>query len=140
MLQERLNSLSLMLIECNVLKDIYFNEVINGFAHFKSRRVTSSIKIEFSKFLNHFIIILNLYYTTYIQCKIKKIKIFYDSINLDFFLSTITLFLFTYFNKIVFCPSRNSIVIRTTTQGPKKVQDDPVCTKILIYYIIITNL
>lgn len=39
MLQERLTSLSLMSIECDVLKNIDFEEVINDFAHLKSRRV-----------------------------------------------------------------------------------------------------
>ncbi|KAF2902978.1 hypothetical protein ILUMI_03205 [Ignelater luminosus] len=39
MLQERLASLSLMSIECDVLKDIDFEEVINDFACLKSRRV-----------------------------------------------------------------------------------------------------
>lgn len=39
MLQERLTSLSLMSIESDVLKSIDFDEVINDFAHLKSRRV-----------------------------------------------------------------------------------------------------
>lgn len=39
MLQERLTSLSLMSIESDVLKSIDFEEVINDFAHLKSRRV-----------------------------------------------------------------------------------------------------
>lgn len=39
MLQERLNSLSLMLIECDILKDIDFEEVINDFEHLKFRRI-----------------------------------------------------------------------------------------------------
>nr|XP_042894988.1 zinc finger MYM-type protein 1-like [Parasteatoda tepidariorum]XP_042895119.1 zinc finger MYM-type protein 1-like [Parasteatoda tepidariorum]XP_042899228.1 zinc finger MYM-type protein 1-like [Parasteatoda tepidariorum]XP_042901855.1 zinc finger MYM-type protein 1-like [Parasteatoda tepidariorum]XP_042906919.1 zinc finger MYM-type protein 1-like [Parasteatoda tepidariorum]XP_042909334.1 zinc finger MYM-type protein 1-like [Parasteatoda tepidariorum] len=39
MLQERLNSLSLMSIECDILNTIDFEEVINDFAHLKSRRV-----------------------------------------------------------------------------------------------------
>ncbi|GBP10656.1 hypothetical protein EVAR_6226_1 [Eumeta japonica] len=39
MLQERLTSLSLMSIECDILNTIDFEEVINDFAHFKSRRV-----------------------------------------------------------------------------------------------------
>lgn len=39
MLQERLNSLSLMSIECDMLKNIDFKEVIDDFANLKSRRV-----------------------------------------------------------------------------------------------------
>lgn len=39
MLQERLTSLSLMSIECDILNTIDFEEVINDFAHLKSRRV-----------------------------------------------------------------------------------------------------
>ncbi|KAF2894641.1 hypothetical protein ILUMI_11539 [Ignelater luminosus] len=39
MLQERLTSLSPMFIECDVLKDIDFEEVIDDFACLKSRRV-----------------------------------------------------------------------------------------------------
>jgi len=39
MLQERLNSLSLMSIECDMLKNIDFKEVIDDFANLKSRKV-----------------------------------------------------------------------------------------------------
>lgn len=39
MLQERLTSLSLMSIECDILNTIDFEEVINDFAHLKSRKV-----------------------------------------------------------------------------------------------------
>lgn len=39
MLQERLTSLSLMSIECDILNTIDFEDVINDFAHLKSRRV-----------------------------------------------------------------------------------------------------
>lgn len=39
MLQERLNSLSLMSIECELLENIDFEDVINDFAQLKSRRV-----------------------------------------------------------------------------------------------------
>lgn len=38
MLQERLNSLSLMSIESDILKEIDFEEVINDFAHQRSRK------------------------------------------------------------------------------------------------------
>lgn len=38
MLQERLNSLSLMSIESDILKEIDFEEVIDDFAHQKSRK------------------------------------------------------------------------------------------------------
>lgn len=37
MLQERLTSLSLMSIECDILNTIDFEDVINDFAHLKSR-------------------------------------------------------------------------------------------------------
>ncbi|KAF2880694.1 hypothetical protein ILUMI_25484 [Ignelater luminosus] len=43
MLDERLTSFSLMSIECDVLKDIVFEEVIDNFACLKSRRVPLSL-------------------------------------------------------------------------------------------------
>lgn len=39
MFQGRLNSLSLMSIECELLENIDFEDVVNDFAHLKSRRV-----------------------------------------------------------------------------------------------------